>query len=98
MSKKSTGKKALFNISCDGISYERGKIYAAKDVAHLDPNDFEDAEVEVEETKEEAKPKIDTTGTDELDSSKKDEDLDSAKKDEEVKDEKKEEETKPKAK
>lgn len=93
MSKKSAAKKALSNIYCDGINYIRGQVYSADEVKHLDPKDFDDCEAEVVETKEEAKPKIDTTGTDELDSLKKDEHLDSAKKDDEKK-----EEAKPKAK
>lgn len=97
---KTMSKKALFTFVTDGITYERGSIHDAKDVKHLDKTNFEDSDEVVEKKEEAAKPKIDTAGTDELDSSKKDEDLDSTKKDEEKKEEevKPKEEAKPKAK
>ena len=39
-------KKALFNFITDGVNYEKGKIYKAEDVAHIDPTNFEDTEAE----------------------------------------------------
>lgn len=35
-------KKALFTQVCDGITYERGKVYNDEEVAHLPATDFED--------------------------------------------------------
>lgn len=50
-------KKAKANNWCDGKEYLIGKIYRAEEVAHLDPNDFEDVtdspEIPAEEVKAE---------------------------------------------
>lgn len=53
-------KKALFTQVNDGITYERGKVYADEVVAHLPASDFEDTN-EVAETVEVIAPVIDTT-------------------------------------
>lgn len=37
-------KKALFNFISDGVTYEKGKIYSADAVAHLDQTNFEDTD------------------------------------------------------
>lgn len=37
-------KKAKINIWCNGQEFLAGQLYTAKEVAHLDPNDFEDVE------------------------------------------------------
>lgn len=52
-------KKALFTQVNDGVTYERGKVYADEVVAHLPAGDFEDTTDEV--TEEVVAPVIDTT-------------------------------------
>lgn len=37
-------KKAIFNVFCDGVTYEKGKIYADEAVAHVDATDFVDVD------------------------------------------------------
>lgn len=41
-------KKAKYNIVCGGENFEQGKIYDDAQVAHLDPNDFEDTDAVAE--------------------------------------------------
>ena len=53
-------KKALFTQVNDGVTYERGKVYADEVVAHLPASDFEDTN-EVAETVEVIAPVVDTT-------------------------------------
>jgi hypothetical protein len=47
-------KKAITNVFCDGVLYEKGKVFNEGDVAHLDQNDFETVG-ETSPKKEEAK-------------------------------------------
>ena len=42
-------KKALTNVSCDGVLYEKGKVYSDAEVAHIDQSDFQDVGGEVSE-------------------------------------------------
>ena len=35
-------KKSKYNLVADGKQFEKGKLYTAEEVAHLDPTDFED--------------------------------------------------------
>lgn len=47
-------KKAIINNYCNGIQYIKGNLYTEKEVAHLDPNDFETVTEEVIEKKPKA--------------------------------------------
>ena len=62
-------KKAKYNIVCGGDTFEQGKVYDDAQVAHLDPNDFEDAEA-VAETVADA-PKDEVVADENADTEKK---------------------------
>lgn len=47
-------KKCLCNVVVDGVEYEKGKIYSAEAVAHIDASNFEDVDGVAEATTEAA--------------------------------------------
>lgn len=69
-------KKALFNLSVDGVAYNKGQLYTAEEVAHIDQGNFEDVdapavdetitETNTEETTETVTDAVETTTENEV--------------------------------
>jgi translation elongation factor P/translation initiation factor 5A len=55
-------KKALFNLSVDGVAYNKGQLYTVEEVAHIDQGNFEDVDAPaVDETETTTEETIETT-------------------------------------